>query len=107
MKEVIGLWVLMQRGGENLNRLDLLIWNGSRLSITSRSSIHSLMLTHADIALRKQGRNFGFLVNQLFEEIGGMLQSIRITKVFHDTSGQVVRDDGSDLDFRIGTELPA
>lgn len=65
------------------------------------------MLTHADIALRKQGRNFRLLVYQLFEKVGSMLQSIRVTKVFHDTSGQVVRDYGSDLDFGIGTELPA
>lgn len=63
--------------------------------------------THSNIALSQKRRHFRFTVGHFLKEIGCLIITIAVAKIFHDAGREVIGDNACDLNFRLGTKLPA
>lgn len=104
MKKRVGLRVLLESLVDDLNRLDLLVYQKEKHKEESASTCEEERngeRTHSEVTRSEKSGDLWLMRKESLEEVDRPIEPERVSKVLEESSGEMIRDHGSDLDLWI------
>jgi len=95
------IWIALTSSSREANK------ENSQVRGPKRSEGEGGRRTHSKITRREESGDLRLMRKQSLKEVDRPVEPERVSKVLEEPSGEMIRDDGGDLDLWIRTELPS